>query len=260
MDARAAYNPLKSEQFSAVTRLPTLPLMPYHTLRDHLPAHYPKGVVPTREAIAGTAFFPGGHGLWMEDGKPRFPVGGIMVLGHDFHSEAEYSKSVERGKENLKAATWRNLIELLHAARIAPRDCFYTNFYMGLREGPATTGVFPGSSGPDFVYACQQFFLEQLRQQQPKVILVLGVHVPKQLAPLAPELQQWSKATTLKDFNVPGMAVVHQARFTGHADAVNVVMLAHTSQRLLNVKHRSYKGMVGQEAELGMVGDALYRV
>lgn len=37
--------------------------MPYHSLRKHLPTHYPTGVVPTREAIAGTAFFPGGHGL-----------------------------------------------------------------------------------------------------------------------------------------------------------------------------------------------------
>lgn len=236
--------------------------MPYHTLRAHLPTNYPKGVVPTREAIAGTAFFPGGHGLWIEDGEPRFPVGGIMVLGHDFHSEAEYSKSVKRGKENLKAATWRNLIHFLEAAGIAPRDCFYTNYYMGLREGLATTGVFPGSTDPDFGRACQQFFLEQLRQQRPKVILVLGVHVPRQLAPLAPALQLWSTATTLKDFNAPGMAVVHNVRFTGHADAVNVVMLAHPSQRRLNVRHRSYKGLVqcisdGQEAELGMVGDAM---
>jgi hypothetical protein len=229
----------------------------YHTLRTHLPTNYPKGVVPTREAISGTAFFPGGHGLWMEEGEPRFPVGGIMVLGHDFHSEAEYNKSVERCKENLKAATWRNLINFLEAAGIAPRDCFYTNFYMGLREGLATTGVFPGSTDPDFVRACQQFFLEQLRQQRPKVILVLGVHVPRQLAPLAPELQQWSAATTLNDFNAPGMAVVHKVCFTGHAEAVNVVMLAHPSQRLLNVRHRSYKGLVGQEAELGMVGDAV---
>jgi uracil-DNA glycosylase len=180
-----------------------------------------------------------------------------MVLGHDFHSEAEYSKSVKRGKENLKAATWRNLIQLLKAAGIAPRHCFFTNFYMGLREGPATTGVFPGSTDPDFVYACQQFYLEQLRQQRPKVILVLGVHVPRQLAPMAPELQQWSTATTLKDFNAAGMAGVHQVRFTVHVDAVNVVMLAHPSQRLLNVRHRSYKGMVGQGAELGMVGDAV---
>jgi len=212
--------------------------------------------VPTRNAIAGTAFFPGGHGLWMEDGEAHMPVGGVMVLGHDFHSESEYSKSLQRGKENLKAATWRNLIHLLEAAGIAPRDCFFTNFYMGLREGLASTGVFPGATDPDFVNACQQFFLEQLRQQRPKVILVLGVHVPKQLAPLVAELQPWSAATTLKDFNAPGMAVVSSVRFARHAETVHVVMLAHPSQRLLSLRHRNYKGALGQEAELGMIGDA----
>lgn len=231
--------------------------MTYHTLRTLLPTRYPKGLVPTRDAIAGTAFFPGGHGLWMEDGEPRLPVGGIMVLGHGFHSEAEYSKSIQRGKEKLKVATWRNLIHLLEAARIAPRDCFFTNFYMGMREGLATIGTYPGSTDPDFVSACQQFFLEQLRQQRPKVILALGVNVPKQLAPLAPELQPWGAATTLKDFNAPGMAVVRNVRFGGHAEAVHVVMLAHPSHRLLNLRHRSYKGAVGQEAELGMIRDGL---
>jgi len=34
-------------------------------------------------------------------------------------------------------------------------------------------------------------------------------------------------------------------------------MLAHPSQRLLNLRHRNYKDEVGQEAELGMIGDAL---
>lgn len=34
-------------------------------------------------------------------------------------------------------------------------------------------------------------------------------------------------------------------------------MRAHPSQRLLNVRHRSYKGLVGQEAELEMVGDTV---
>lgn len=35
---------------------------------------------------------------------------------------------------------------------------------------------------------------------------------------------------------------------------MNMVMLAHSSQPLLTLQHRSYKGMVGQEAELGMMG------
>lgn len=50
------------------------------------PEGYPKGVIRVPAPIAGTAFFPGGHGLWRPDvlkPLPEFPLGGIMVLGHD---------------------------------------------------------------------------------------------------------------------------------------------------------------------------------
>jgi len=230
-----------------------------HTLRAQLPrpTQYPKGVLPTRELIEGTAFFPGGHGLWMEDGEPHFPVGGIMVLGHDFHSEAEYTKSLERGKENLKAATWRELVLLLEAANIKRSECFYTNFYMGLRETTKTTGVFAGSLDPAYVQWCQQFFLEQLRQQRPRLILVLGLQVPKQLAPLADALQHWSEATKLKDFNAEGMAMVHDVRFKDISFSTTCIALAHPSQRRLNIRHRTYMGETGQTAELLMIKDGL---
>ena len=43
------------------------------------------------EKTRGTTFFPGG--LWSPDpekGLPPMPVGGVMVLGRDFYSEAGY--------------------------------------------------------------------------------------------------------------------------------------------------------------------------
>jgi hypothetical protein len=46
---------------------------------------YPKGIVPVPEQLTCTAFFPGGYGLWQEDGAGNhlnWPSGGIMVLGH----------------------------------------------------------------------------------------------------------------------------------------------------------------------------------
>ena len=43
-------------------------------------APYPKGVLPVPEPIRGTAFFPGGKGLYEEKGTPPFPVGKTMVL------------------------------------------------------------------------------------------------------------------------------------------------------------------------------------
>ena len=45
---------------------------------------YPDGVVPVPEKISGTAFFPGGYGLWREERcgcLPPMPRGGMMVSG-----------------------------------------------------------------------------------------------------------------------------------------------------------------------------------
>lgn len=75
--------------------------------------------------------------------------------------------------------TWANLLPLLHEAGIAPEQCFFTNAYMGLREGAGTTGRFPGSRDEQFVERCRAFFLHQIRAQQPRVVLALGVCVSR---------------------------------------------------------------------------------
>ena len=66
---------------------------------------YPSGVVAVQEQIAGTSFFPGGTGIWCGDHQevPPLPVGGVIVLGHDFHSVAGYEWSLENGAENLSS-------------------------------------------------------------------------------------------------------------------------------------------------------------
>lgn len=54
---------------------------------------YPEGVLAVPEPIIGTAFFPGGFGLWNPVATkplPPMPKGGVMVLGQDFHSEHGY--------------------------------------------------------------------------------------------------------------------------------------------------------------------------
>src|SRR6476646_111821 len=114
----------------------------------HRVAPYPRGVLGGPEPVVFTSFFPGGYGLWnpsQSKTMPPFPFGGVMVVGHDYHSEEGYRASVLRGRESESQPTWRNLIELLTEASILPDDCFFTNAYMGLRRGSATTGVFPGA-------------------------------------------------------------------------------------------------------------------
>src|SRR3954451_15383696 len=55
-------------------------------------------VTAGRPRLPGIAFFPGGSGLWMPDfvsQRTDFPVGGVMILGHDFDSEAAYHNSLQ---------------------------------------------------------------------------------------------------------------------------------------------------------------------
>ncbi len=131
--------------------------------RHHPPAGYPAGVIAVPEPISGLAFFPGGFGLWgmaAQRPLPPLPAGGVMVLGHDFHSEAGYQASRRSGGERLTLPTWRNLLKVLNAAGIAPEQCFFTNLYMGLRAGDTTTGSFPGATDSVFVEHCRAFLAQ----------------------------------------------------------------------------------------------------
>ncbi len=109
-------------------------------LNDVIPLKsYPPGVLPIPDQkITGTAFFPGGSGLYLEDQDPgtvEFPVGGVMVLGHNFDSEKGFRDSVIRGKEKLTTGTWGPLLKLLAEAGVPFDRCFFTNAFMGLCEG-----------------------------------------------------------------------------------------------------------------------------
>src|SRR5690242_9461147 len=121
---------------------------------------YPAGVVAPRGRISGTAFFPGGWGLWgtaADQDVPPMPIGGVMVLGHNFDSEVGFAYSLSHEGEKLKGPTWRTLRRVLTQARIALEACFFTNAYMGLKAGSEPTGKFPGAQNAAFVSRCQWF-------------------------------------------------------------------------------------------------------
>lgn len=228
--------------------------------RHHPPMGYPDGVLPIPEPIPGLAFFPGGFGLWGSESSqplPPLPVGGVMVLGHDFHSEAGYHQSLQQGSERLTLPTWSNLLKLLTAANLSPEHCFFTNLYMGLRAGTATTEPFPGAVSPEFVAHCQTFFLEQLRIQWPSLVITLGVHVPPIIAALSPELAPWALSKGIKHLDTVG-PVRSGVTFSGVLGfSTTVVALLHPSLRHASLRHRRYKEFQGAEAELQMLQDGL---
>ncbi len=224
---------------------------------------YPPGVLRVPKVIPGTAFFPGGYGLWgTEAGKPLppMPKGGVMVLGHNFASEEGFSSSFAHLGENLKGPTWRPLLLLLELAGIPKERCFFTNFYMGLIQGSNALGRFPGARGADFVRRCQKFLILQITIVQPKLLLTLGKEILKAVAALSPDLKSWSAAENLEMLDQQNNAFVYPATFANVPHSVAVVALTHPALRHLNIGRRRYKSLVGNEAERAMIKDALGKV
>ena len=217
---------------------------------------YPPGVVAVPKQILGTSFVPGGTGLWCEGNSevPHLPVGGVMVLGHDFHNVAGYEWSHLNVAENLESPTWKHLLKLLKRVPISLERCFFTNIYMGLCEGDATTGRFPGSLCPNFKQRCREFFIKQIEMQRPSVILALGKWVPEFLASLSPQLHPWIPCRTLKAIDSAGLPLRRGVSFTGVSDHECVVVsLVHPCFRPSNINRRTWKDLRGDAAELEML-------
>lgn len=234
-------------------------------------APYPLGVIPVPDRIPGTAFFPGGAGLWDvdpdADALPAMPIGGVMVLGHDFHSETAFRASLAQRTEVPRvprdgyrmAPTWLALQRLFADAGIPLARCFFTNAYMGLRAGTQTTGPFPGARDAGFVARNRQFLLRQLAVQRPALVLTLGTWVPAFLAPLSPQLASWQSARSLAAIDAAG-PLASSVTFPGtapKAPACTVAALTHPSLRGPNVGRRQYAGAVGHAAELTLLAAAM---
>ena len=185
------------------------------------------------------------------------PVGGVMVLGHDFYSEAGYRRFLADRGESTRGPTWRNLLALFARVGLRPELCFFTNAYMGLRAGSANTGRFPGARDPNFVERCRLFLAEQIGAQQPRLVLTLGSHVPAVLAPLSEDLVPWRDARTLTRLDERGASLVPDVSFPGGVRA-SVTALVHPSIRPASVLRRRYRGLAGDAAEVALLEDAMW--
>ena len=220
---------------------------------------YPDGVVPVPKRISGTAFFPGGSGLWREEPRaplPPMPIGKVMVLGNYFDTEDGYRKSRQNGDE-LHTPTWNNLLPLLGSAGIRREQCFFTNAYMGLSVGDRNTGPSPGARDPEFKRRCESFLIEQIAVQKPRLILTLGRFVPAFIAALSPGLAAWRRCASFSELDDSG-PLKQDVQFDGAVDLATVVVaLVHPSLRKGNVWRRRYQEWTGNDAELAMLKKAV---
>jgi Uracil DNA glycosylase superfamily len=139
------------------------------------------------ELISGTAFFPGGVGLWRGD-QPfgrlpdHFPEKPVMFVAHNFDSIRAYEAAKIKGGE-AKSFFWRTLLAYLEYAGINPNEAFFTNALMGLKPGSAV-GDMP--TVPGYEDECRHFLTRQIAIVSPSVIVALGQKAGKRVRQARP--------------------------------------------------------------------------
>ena len=230
--------------------------------------NYPEGIVAVSQPrIKGLAFFPGGDGLYkkVEDDEPKFPIGGIMILGQDFDNQINFEKSKLAGSEMDKKksnATWRNLLEILNEVNSDVKNkCFYTNAIMGLRskESKNTGKSIAFKKGSEkFLEKNREFFLTQLRTQKPKAIIGLGGYIPMFLSSLASDLSDYNKTDSLKDIGKIHTGVKFKD-IAGYQ--TDIGFITHPSMYYANVWRRNGNGKIkGIDFEFDILNKLLNKI
>ena len=113
----------------------TVPESPSRALFADILAAFPTlptGVSHPPYQSTGIDFFPGGTGCACRNAP--FPVGGVMILGHNYGSDLDFSQNIANRGNVVARVRWktcRNTWNALHRWGIDPATCFFTNFYPG---------------------------------------------------------------------------------------------------------------------------------
>jgi hypothetical protein len=143
---------------------------------------WPIGVYPTpREHDRGTAGFPDGAGLYRKTGDPmpRFPIGGVMFVGHNTDAKDKHASRRTHGLSpgeppKGRMSTWVRLYAVMERAGFDRKEMFFTNIYVGLMAGSNPRASFLGARDPSFRAWCDEFLDEQIQLMRPRAIVTLG--------------------------------------------------------------------------------------
>jgi hypothetical protein len=143
---------------------------------------YGPGAVKAQRLVDGTAFFPGGIGLWRGlephgEAPPNFPRCPIMILGHNFDKVAGLEASWVRGVELMGGATWLILRRNLETAKVDKLDCFFTNVFVGLQPVKSPGKVI---ANEEYYKQCRDFLVRQIKRVKPRLVATLGIPAEEQ--------------------------------------------------------------------------------
>ena len=189
-------------------------------------------ILPITKRVEGTAFFPGGSGLW-ENSDEEID---ILVLGQDFGTEEYYNKILaDETVKDTDCQTWINMLKLFKKAGIKAERCFFSNVFMGVRADNNMTGPLIRKSPEynDYRNKSIEFLKEQIKIINPKIIMVLGLEPAKILVD-ALSLEEWSSAKKISD-----ITTIAKAEFMW--EEYLCVALSHPSLRNSNKRFRKYK-------------------
>ena len=143
---------------------------------DEIVTSYPPHIYRIESPyVEGTAFYPGGCGLWsgfkhFAPPPEVFPASPAMIVAHNYASLDAYKKLRKKGGES--GFWWREIVlPLLSGAGIDATTAFYTNALMGLKDG---SSVGPMNATKEFENECCQFLVEQIRIVQPSIVITFG--------------------------------------------------------------------------------------
>lgn len=143
-------------------------------------------------------FFPLGQGLLSlnnEIDPPEIENCKIMVVGNDFGTDSYLLKTCKDDREPSSNSTIKNL---LGGLKLDPRNTFYTNFYLGVRNGGSNTKR-SVEVKPDFKSLCFEFFKFQVHTMNPQIVLCLGHEVRIALSEESKIFTKWKgESTTFK--------------------------------------------------------------
>jgi len=160
----------------------------HETVRDYHPTVGRTGRT-VDELIQGTAFFPGGSGLWrgnrLRGPLPEvFPDAPVMLVAHNYDSITAHERAKARGGE-VDSPFWRDrLIPYLAMAGIDPTDVFFTNVLMGCKPGSAI-GDMPAV--PGYEEQCLDFLRLQIAIVKPRAIVAFGGKARTRLRKIIPQ-------------------------------------------------------------------------